>query len=332
MKLLRNKETALLLAFTLIIGAAASALSALFDPRAAIVCGALTLLFAAAALVSARSRCRRIETLSDEIDRLISGAEGVDLAAYSEGELSILQSELEKLTSCLHGQTAQLKKDKQLLADSIADISHQIRTPLTAINLLLAALSEEGADDEKRAVLTSELNRQLSRIDRLISALLKLARLDADSVKMEPKTVELASLIRDALDPIAIQMELREQEAEVTASGAAYCDPSWTAEALLNIFKNCSEHMGAGKLHIEASENPLYSEIAVRDEGAGIDEEDLPHLFERFYRGKNAGESSVGIGLALCRTIIVKQNGTVKAENAREGGAKFTVRLYKSAV
>ncbi|MBO4879644.1 MAG: HAMP domain-containing histidine kinase, partial [Clostridia bacterium] len=115
-------------------------------------------------------------------------------------------------------------------------------------------------------------------------------------------------------------------------SGSAFCDPSWTAEALTNIIKNCSEHMGEGKLFIDAAENPLYSEICIRDTGSGIAKEDLPHLFERFYRGKNSGGSGVGIGLALCRMIVGKQNGTVKAENAKEGGAKFTVRLYKGAV
>ena len=270
--------------------------------------------------------------LSDSIDAILSGAESIDLSAYTEGELGILQSELKKLTVLLRGQTNELKKDKQLLADSIADISHQIRTPLTAMNLLLAALNEPDTGEAKRAELVSELNRQLSRIDRLVSALLKLARLDADAVRMNKRELPLEELVADALEPIAIQMELREQTASVNASGSINCDPSWTAEALTNIIKNCSEHMGPGTLTIRAEENPLYSEIVIKDEGPGVSKEDLPHIFERFYKGGNSVENSVGIGLALCRSIIVKQNGTVKAENTPEGGAVFTVRIYKETV
>ncbi|MBR5718965.1 MAG: HAMP domain-containing histidine kinase, partial [Clostridia bacterium] len=269
--------------------------------------------------------------LSERIDSLISGAEDVDIRCYSEGELSILQSELTKLTVKLREQTSALRDDKKLLADSIADISHQIRTPLTAINLLLTEYSKS-VDEAERANLLSDLNRQLARIDRLISALLKLARLDADSVTMETSEVPLKELIREALSPIDIQMELRDQEAVIEAEGTVICDRSWTAEALTNILKNCSEHMGAGRLYITASDTPLFSEIVIRDTGKGIDAYDLPHIFERFYKGKNSAPSSVGIGLALSRAIIIKQNGTVKAENAREGGAVFTIRFYKGAV
>ena len=331
MKLLKNRETAFLLAVTAILGASASVLCLLAGSLSALICAALTIALIIAIYMNSRKRYIQMSELSERIDSLISGAEDVDIRCYSEGELSILQSELTKLTVKLREQTSALRDDKKLLADSIADISHQIRTPLTAINLLLTEYSKS-ADEAERANLLSELNRQLARIDRLISALLKLARLDADSVTMETSEVPLKELIREALSPIDIQMELRDQEAVIEAEGTVTCDRSWTAEALTNILKNCSEHMGAGKLYITASETPLFSEIVIRDTGKGIDAYDLPHIFERFYKGKNSAPSSVGIGLALSRAIIIKQNGTVKAENAREGGAVFTVRFYKGAV
>ncbi|MBR5713488.1 MAG: HAMP domain-containing histidine kinase [Clostridia bacterium] len=331
MKLLKNRETAFLLAVTAILGASASVLCLFAGSLSALICAALTIALIIAIYMNSRKRYIQMSELSERIDSLISGAEDVDIRCYSEGELSILQSELTKLTVKLREQTSALRDDKKLLADSIADISHQIRTPLTAINLLLTEYSKS-ADEAERANLLSELNRQLARIDRLISALLKLARLDADSVTMETSEVPLKELIREALSPIDIQMELRDQEAVIEAEGTVTCDRSWTAEALTNILKNCSEHMGAGRLYITASDTPLFSEIVIRDTGKGIDVYDLPHIFERFYKGKNSAPSSVGIGLALSRAIIIKQNGTVKAENAREGGAVFTIRFYKGAV
>lgn len=316
----------------LLCGAAAVCVCLFLDTRCAVVCALLMLCSMAVFLIAAARRYRSMAELSNSLDRILAGAEGIDLSLYTEGELAILQNELAKLTVKLREQAGELKNDKQLLADSIADISHQIRTPLTAMNLLLAALAKPDITEEKRAEGIRDMHRQLSRIDRLISSLLKLARLDADSVSMSMRQVPIAEVISEALEPVAILMELSGQRAEVEASGSVYCDPSWLSEALANIIKNCSEHMQNGSIYIKAHENPLYSEITVRDTGAGIAKEDLPHIFERFYKGGNSKEGSVGIGLALCRTIVSKHNGSVKAENAAEGGAKFTVRIYKSVL
>ena len=332
MKPIRNREDMLLLTVFAALGLTASAVCLFWDFRGAIVCAVLCLSVMCAYIIAAKRRGDRIERLTSAIDRMILDAESIDLSEYAEGELSILKNELDKLANALRGKASDLRRERTLLADSIADISHQIRTPLTAMNLICAELSAPDTGEAKRLELTRELHSQLSRIDRLVAALLKLARLDADAVRMEPVKIELSALIADALSPIAIQMELKGQEAEITASGSALCDPSWTAEALTNIFKNCSEHMGEGKLHITAAENPLYSEITVRDEGAGIEKEDLPHIFERFYKGRKSSETSVGIGLALSLAIVSKQNGILKAENAPEGGARFTLRLYRSVM
>ncbi len=332
MKLFRNREIAVMTAVISGLGALASVLAYFIDPRASIITAALALAVFAAYYCSAWRRYKRMERLAQSIENMLDGSLAPELEEYKEGEFAILKNKLEKLIVLLKHRTDELSKDKKLLADSIADISHQIRTPLTSINLILASLDDPSADEARRTELLSELDRQLARIDRLVTSLLKLAKLDADSVVMEREETSLADLIGYSLSPIAIQMELREQTAETEASGTAVIDRSWTAEALTNIMKNCSEHMGAGTLHITAQENPLFAEIVIRDEGPGIDKEDLPHIFERFYKGKNSAPSSVGIGLALARMIITKQNGTVKAENAPDGGARFTVRFYKSAV
>lgn len=337
-RLFKNSEVRRFTLICAVVGTAVSAAAYSLHPYCALVCAILTALLIGAFLFFTAKRYARLAELSTQLDRLMNGEEDVDLSKYSEGELSILENRLSKLVSCLRDQADALKKDKLLLADSIADISHQIKTPLTSINLLSASLARQiAAEDEAegaslRQKPLSDMRAQIERMDWLVSALLKLARLDADAVKLKTETVPLDELIRLSASPLEIMMELKGQQLEVSAEGGAICDASWTAEALMNIMKNCSESMGEGVLRVRAGENPLYSEIVITDCGGGIDSDELPHIFERFHRGKNASEGGAGIGLALARSIIVKQNGTVKAENAMQGGARFTVRFYKAEI
>ena len=230
----------------------------------------------------------------------------------------------------LREQQSQLLADKKYLADSIADISHQIRTPLTSINLLVSFLSEPDITEEKRQKTIRELYELLSRIDWLITTLLKISKLDAGTIQLKREEMTMTALIKQSVEPLLVPIELRGQELQVEANGCFVGDANWTSEAIGNIVKNCMEHTSAGgKLCINATENTLYQEIVIEDTGCGIAPEDLPHIFERFYKGKNSGDKSFGVGLALARGIINTQNGTVKAENKKEGGAKFTIRFYK---
>lgn len=193
-------------------------------------------------------------------------------------------------------------------------------------------MSKEQLSYEKRQELINEIEMLLSRIEWLISALLKMSRLDAGTVTLQRKRVLVSELIKLSTAPITIPLELREQQIEVNMNGEETYegDLSWSVEAIGNILKNCMENMQkGGKITIQAEENPIYTEIIISDNGPGIDKEDLPHLFKRFYKGKNASSQSVGIGLALARTIITSQNGTIRAENKSNGGARFTVRFYK---
>jgi len=283
--------------------------------------------------LSTYKRYRRISGLSLKIDEILHGQEGINLNEYSEGELSILQNEIQKLVVRLREQSDALRQDKVYLADSIADISHQIRTPLTTINIILSFLSRPGISEERRLELTNELKMLLSRIDWLISALLKIAKLDAGTVNFQKDSVSVQELIKRAAAAIAIPIELREQKLQVEISGNVTYkgDLPWSVEAIENILKNCMEHTPAGgTLSISAAENAIYTEISISDNGYGIAKEDLPHIFERFYKGKSSSDQSIGIGLALARMIINKQNGTVKAENNKDAGARFTIRFYKN--
>lgn len=277
-------------------------------------------------------RYRKIALLAVEIDKMLHN-EDCSLQANSEGELAILQTEIQKMTIRLREHEQQLTEEKQYLSDSLADISHQLRTPLTSMHLLVTLLSEPELSAENRSKHLHELHSLLSRIDWLVTTLLKISRLDAGTVQLRQETISLSELLQTACTPLQIPAELKEQILSVSAEGCFYGDQAWTAEAVGNIVKNCMEHTPpGGEICIRAQENPLFSEIIITDNGSGIAPEDLPHIFERFYKGKDDDSPGFGIGLALARTIIMSQNGTIKAENLPEKGAKFTIRFYKGTV
>ena len=333
MRLLKNKEVRGALLWQLSVAVIACSLCFWFDLRAGLTAVVLSMLLMMIYCISTYKRYQRISSLADDIDQVLHGDSSIDFDNYSEGELSILHSEIYKMTIRLREQQQKLMKDKEYLADSLADISHQIRTPLTSINLLVERLSASGLTDECRHQLTNELYELLDRIDWLITTLLKISKLDAGTVSFNKETVGLETLINKSCAPLLIPIELRGQELIIRAEGDFYGDPAWTSEAVSNIVKNCMEHTpDGGRIEIDAAETALYSEIVIKDNGTGISPEDLPRIFERFYKGKNSDGKSFGIGLALSRMIIAEQKGTVKAENRKTAGAMFTLRFYKGTV
>ena len=318
----------------LLITAAVAAAVCFFTPA-----GAAGVLACGAALTGvhyyfAVRRYRTIAELSYSLDRILHGQEQALIEGSREGELAILTSEIQKMTLRLREQTDQLKRDKMQLTDAIADIFHQLRTPLTSMNLTAAMLREESLTYERRLQLTGDMRRQLERISWLVETLLKMSRIDSGTAVFTPEDMTAQQLIRRSAQAFMIPMELRGQELSVQAGDARLCvDPSWTAEALSNLLKNCMEHTpDGGRISVAAEETALYTQLTVEDSGEGFVPEDIPHLFERFYKGKNAAEGSIGIGLALSRMIVSAQDGTLTAENSPAGGARFIMRFYKSIV
>ena len=333
MRLLKNKEVRGALLWQLSVAVIACFLCFWFDLRAGLTAVVLSLLLMMIYCISTYKRYQRIAALAADVDQVLHGDSSIDFDHYAEGELSILHSEIYKMTVRLREQQQKLINDKKYLADSLADISHQIRTPLTSINLLVERLSASGLSDECRHQLTNELYGLLDRIDWLITTLLKISKLDAGTVQFNKETVSLEVLINKSCAPLLIPIELRGQELILRAEGNFYGDPAWTSEAVGNIVKNCMEHTpDGGRIEINAAETALYSEIVIKDNGTGVSAEDLPHIFERFYKGKDSDGKSFGIGLALSRMIIAGQKGTVKAENRKNAGAMFTIRFYKGTV
>lgn len=273
---------------------------------------------------------RQITAVSEEIDRILHG-EAALVVTQEEGELAILTDQIRKMTIRLQEQAASLRKEKNHLADSLADVAHQVRTPLTTLFLLTEELRTPGRSESQRRQDIREQEQLLRRIDTLITELLKIAKLEAGSVIYHPVQRPLKELIRLTVEPLAIPLELADITLIVSGDleESLTVDPTWTVEALGNLLKNALEHTPpGGQITIACQRNPIYSEITVTDSGPGIAQEDLPHLFDRFYQGKQHHEASFGIGLALSRMIIAQQNGSLTAKNTPTGSASFTVRFY----
>lgn len=331
----RNPEVKkqFLLYFLFTVGS--SVITALYDPSAGgivlAVCGVSALLFG----VFTQRRYHEISNLSERLDQILHGVKTSTITPDKEGELAVLSSEISKLVVRLQEQTEQLQKDKKYLSDSIADISHQIKTPLTSIRMVLPRLRREELTPQQKSEYVQEINRLLSRMEWLITILLKIARLESGTVQFEKKPIKVSSLIEEVIHPLEIVMEVKEITAHISVDENAQFEGDflWTVEAVANIMKNCIEHLPkSGTLWISAIENPIYTEIFISDSGDGIASEDLPHLFERFYKGKNAKTENAGIGLALSQMILARQNGIIKVENLSPNGAGFHIRFYKGAV
>lgn len=335
MQFFRNPEVVKDIVWHMILTAALTAVGCFAGPFCALLlfCGGV--FFLCLHLLITWRRYRRIVRMSRRIDQILHGQEETVFSDYREGELAILQNELNKMVIRLKEQADQLKRDKVSLQDSIADISHQLKTPLTSMNLLLSLLDNPELTERQRFSYVKELERDIDHIDWLVATLLKISQIDAGTVRFSKASVNVKRLVGEAVSPLEAAMELREQRLcvetgeNVTFSG----DFLWTVESVRNILKNCMEHTPpGGQINVSAVENPVFTEIVITDTGEGIAPEDLPHLFERFYKGKNSGENSVGIGLSLARMIVVAQEGTLKAENGKNGGARFVMRFYKSVV
>jgi len=276
--------------------------------------------------------------LSDSVDRVLRGESSLSIQASEEGELSILASELEKMTVRLKTDADRRLKDKQKMSQVIADIAHQLRTPLTAIHLNLDLLLKESLEEvvnPGRSRSLHEIRRSLARMENLVEALLKVAKLDSGTIVYQKEVLSARELVKKSEEPLKIPMELKNETLHIEGDADFVGDPHWTTEAIGNILKNCMEHTpDGGSIEVKISDSPIRAEIEIKDNGPGIPENDLPKLFERFYRGSNASPESVGIGLSLAREIVTNQNGSIKAFNRKDRekgktGACFIIRFYK---
>ncbi|SHK84390.1 His Kinase A (phospho-acceptor) domain-containing protein [Anaerocolumna jejuensis DSM 15929] len=329
--MLRNREFRQFAILFSLIAAAAVLLGFAINTAAGILAISSAAAFGAAFFAFTKARYDSISQISNQIDLVLHNADHLYIGESDEGELSILQSEITKMTLRIREQNDALKKEKEHLADSLADIAHQLRTPLTSVNLILSLL-KNNPDENDRKALMRETEELFVQMDWLLTSLLKLSRLDAGIVVFQSGQIDVSSLIGAALRPFLISMELHNIDLQIDAPEGLLIqgDSGWLSEAIQNILKNCMESAGEnGRIEIVCGDNPLFTEISIHDSGAGFEKEDLPSLFDRFYRGKNSKATGYGIGLALCKMIITRQGGTITAKNHPQGGAIFSIRFPK---
>lgn len=271
-----------------------------------------------------RQKSKRIRALTDYLEQVNLGRAGV-LTAVGEDEFSGLEDEIYKTVTFLYQTRDEAVERKNEFAHNLSNIAHQIKTPITAISLSVQAMEREYGKE-----CLEPIQRQLLRLTHLEEALLILSRLDAGVLVLEKRQVDVFTLLVLAADNLEELFRHSQTSVKIQELGEMVitADLEWTMEAVMNLMKNCMEHNRGGCVHCDYGQNPLYTEIRIWDEGRGFDKEDLPYLFRRFYRGKHESGGGIGIGLALAKEIVERQNGVIKAKNMPEGGACFEIRFY----
>ena len=256
----------------------------------------------------------------------------LQIDSISEDELSILKNEIYKTTIMLKESAENSNKDKMNLKKSLEDISHQLKTPLTSILVMLDNIIEDpDMDINIRNDFVRDIKRNVVNINFLVQALLKLSKFDANTVHFIKQENDLKTIIKESIKNVSPLCDLRNINIEFNAKEKSKieCDAKWQIEAITNIIKNAIDHSkNNSTVTINLSNNNVYSKIEIIDKGEGISKKDISHIFERFYKGENATSDSIGIGLALAKTIIEEDNGNISIES-NKNGTKFIIKYFK---
>ncbi|MEH7353471.1 HAMP domain-containing sensor histidine kinase [Neobacillus drentensis] len=333
--MLRNREVRILLLTMCLISLAGLLAAAFLSLAAMALVFIVSVLLIGCCFIFTNWRYREIEKLSGYLRQISGGDYSLDVRDNYEGELSILKNNIYKVTIMLSEQGTLLQQDKIQLTNAISDISHQLKTPLTSMMIMADLLSDAKLPAAKRNEFTRTIRIQLERIEWLVSSLLKLSKIDAGTAQFKKDQIAVKKLIQKALEPVLIPMDIKEQTISIKGDDAVSFvgDLNWTAEAVINILKNCVEHTTTGgKIIISFSENAMFTEIIIADNGKGIAKDDLPYIFKRFYKGKNASEESIGIGMAMAQSIITSQNGDIEVKSKDGEGTQFRIKFYKQVV
>ncbi len=275
---------------------------------------------------------KNIQQLTSYLKEINNHNYNLDLKQNNEGELSILKNEIYKTAIILNEQSLNDKKAKESLKNSLEDISHQLKTPLTSINLMIDNLQNDKLSSKERKELLTKINRKINNINFLVASLLKLSKFDANTITFNRKTISLEHLTNEVKENLSALSDLKNINIIIKGNkkDKLYCDNIWQTEALTNIVKNCLEHSNPNSvIEISYLTNDIFTKIVIKDNGVGIPKKDLPHIFERFYKGDNSSKDSIGIGLSLAKAIIEKDNGNIQVSSAINKGTTFTIKYFK---
>lgn len=275
-----------------------------------------------------KSIYKKIAKIDKYMNNILNDDYSINIKDYCEGDISNLKNDIYKMTIKLKEQSELLINEKKYLEETLQDISHQIKTPLTSMYMINDILTNEKDENIKKEFLIKNKN-QIERIEWLVTSLLKLSRLESGTVKLKKEKIKLKELIDKSIEPINVLLELRNIKLIKNIEDVnLVVDINWTIEALLNVIKNACEHT-LDKIQIIGSTNPLYTEIKIIDNGIGISKKDIKHIFKRFYKG-NHNKESIGIGLNMSKKIINLQNGLIEVESKEGVGSTFIIKLYKN--
>lgn len=296
------------------------------------VCIAFGLAFAVLFFGYLKIQKKQTMDIAKRIERINLGDYSLQIDENSEDELSLLDNQIYRTTVKFREQAENSNKDKENLQKSLSDISHQLKTPLTSIIVMVDnILDDDDMPLEIRREFLNDIKHNTNTISFLVQSLLKLSKLDAEAVKFRYEQVDVKSIIDECIKNTAVMAEILGVRLETDCNDIILnCDRKWLCEAVTNIIKNCIEHSQNGNIKITADQNKLYTKISIKDNGSGITKEDLPHIFERFYKGKNSSDDSVGIGLSLAKTIIEKQGGYISVSSELNKGSEFVIKFFNN--
>lgn len=311
--------------------------SAMDYGKALLVIGLLAILCVGCALViylyyhDWRAR-RQIRNLVEYVQKLNDHVYDLRIESNRENEFSLLANELYKITVTLKEASEYDRKIRRQLETALADISHQLKTPLTSLQNVLDNLeSDPEMPPAVRQDFLRSSSRQVAAMSSLVTTLLNLAKFDNGTIRMQRRVMPVSDLITRVREKVEILADLQNIQLKVAGDLSAQIkvDPRWQSEALSNIVKNCIEHSPAGSVvEISVEDRVPYTRIAIRDHGAGIAPEDLHHIFERFYKAEGSSAASVGIGLSFARSVIKADQGQVSAKSALGQGSEFIVTYF----
>lgn len=299
----------------------------------AIICLAFGIAFIVVFLLYLKMQKQQTMEIAKRIERINLGDYSLQIDRNSEDELSLLDNQIYRTAVKFREQAENSNKDKENLQKSLSDISHQLKTPLTSIIVMVDnILDDDDMPLEIRREFLSDIKHNTSTVSFLVQSLLTLSKLDAEAIRFKYADVDVKNIIDECIKNTAVMAEICNVSVETLCDDTykLNCDKKWLCEAVTNIIKNCIEHSQNGNIKITADQNKLYTKISIKDNGSGITKEDLPHIFERFYKGKNSSDDSVGIGLSLAKTIIEKQGGYISVSSELNKGSEFVIKFFNN--